>query len=54
MAHTLIILTTWEVEIRRIQIQGQPEQKVSEIPISTNGQVWWCTPIIPASAGSIK
>jgi hypothetical protein len=27
-----VILVTWEVEMRRITIQGQPGQKVSENP----------------------
>jgi hypothetical protein len=27
-----IILTTWEAEIRRITVQGQPRKKASEIP----------------------
>jgi hypothetical protein len=31
-----IIPAIWEGEIRRIMVQGQPGQKVSETPISTN------------------
>jgi hypothetical protein len=31
-----VISATWEAEIRRIAVQGQPEQKVSETHISTN------------------
>jgi hypothetical protein len=31
---TLIILATWEAEIRRIKVQGQPGQIVQEIHIS--------------------
>jgi hypothetical protein len=27
-----IIPATWEVEIRKLEVQGQPRQKVSEIP----------------------
>jgi hypothetical protein len=30
----LVILATWEVEIRRIGVQGQPRQKVCETPPS--------------------
>jgi hypothetical protein len=29
---TLVILVTWEAEIRRIAVQGQPEQIVLETP----------------------
>jgi hypothetical protein len=29
---TPIITATWEVEIRRMEVQGQPRQKVSETP----------------------
>jgi hypothetical protein len=31
---TPIILATWEVEIRRIEVRGQPREIVLEIPIS--------------------
>jgi hypothetical protein len=31
-----VILTKWEVEIRKIVVQGELGQKVSEIPTSTN------------------
>jgi hypothetical protein len=31
VAHT-IIPATWEVEIRRVEVPGQPRQKVNEIP----------------------
>jgi hypothetical protein len=33
--HMLIISATWE-RIKKIEIQGQPKQKVSKIPISTS------------------
>jgi hypothetical protein len=29
---TLVILSTLEAEIRKMQVQGQPRQKVGEIP----------------------
>jgi hypothetical protein len=29
---TLVIPAIWEAEIRRIKVQGQPKQKVSETP----------------------
>jgi hypothetical protein len=32
---TPVILATWEAEIGRIMVQGQPEQKVHKTPIST-------------------
>jgi hypothetical protein len=36
---TPIILATWEPEIWRIVVQGQPGKKVSKNPISTNNLV---------------
>jgi hypothetical protein len=37
------ILATWEAEIGRIEVQGQPRQIVSEIPISkiTRAKMGW-------------
>jgi hypothetical protein len=35
---TPVILATWETEIRRIAVQGQPRQIVLENPISKNNQ----------------
>jgi hypothetical protein len=32
----LVILAAWEVGMKRISVQGQPLQKVTETPISTN------------------
>jgi hypothetical protein len=49
-----VILSTWEVEIRRIIVQSQPGQKVLETSISTKGWVQWYVPVIPASQGSIN
>jgi hypothetical protein len=43
---TSVILTTWEVEIGRITVQGQPEQKVSETP---SQQINWLMLVIPAT-----
>jgi hypothetical protein len=43
-----------ETEVERITIQGQPRQKDSETPITTNGWVQWHTPIFPATQGSIN
>jgi hypothetical protein len=34
--HTPDIPATWEVDIRRIKVPGQPKQKVSKNPISAN------------------
>jgi hypothetical protein len=39
---TPVILTTWEAEIGRTAIQGQPQKKVSETPISTNKKLGIC------------
>jgi hypothetical protein len=33
---TPVILTTQAAEIKRIKVQSQPWEKVSEVPISTN------------------
>jgi hypothetical protein len=44
-----------EPEIRRIEAPGQPRQKNFRDTISTEKiWVWWCTPVIPAMAESIK
>jgi hypothetical protein len=40
---------TPEVEIRRIVIQSQPRQKVSEIPISTKKLDMVLAPVIPGT-----
>jgi hypothetical protein len=50
----LVILGTWEAEIRRIANQGQPGQKTWQDPISTNIWAQWCTPATPAMTGSPK
>jgi hypothetical protein len=44
-----IIPATGEVEFRRIIVQGQPEQNISEIPFQKTSQSWWCALVIPAS-----
>jgi hypothetical protein len=49
-----IILTTWEVEIRRIAVQSQAGQNIGEIPISTNGWEFWYAPVITSYAGKHK
>jgi hypothetical protein len=50
---TPVILVTWEVEIRRVTVPDQPEQKVHETPtISTEKVVWWHTSVVPATARS--
>jgi hypothetical protein len=36
-----IIPTTKELEIRRITVQSQPGQKISETPSPPISQVWW-------------
>jgi hypothetical protein len=41
----LIILATWEAEIGRIMVQGQPGQKVSKTPFQPiKNWAWWCIP----------
>jgi hypothetical protein len=42
------VILAWEVEIRRIIVQGQLGQKVLETRMSTNSWVWWHAPITPA------
>jgi hypothetical protein len=46
------ILATWEVEIRRIRVGGQPQQKVHKIPSQPMNGVVVCVPVIPAIQGS--
>jgi hypothetical protein len=36
-----IILATWEVEIRKIMVQGQPGQILQETPISKITRAKW-------------
>jgi hypothetical protein len=36
-----IILATWEPEIGRITVQGQPGQKACETTSSNKSCVWW-------------
>jgi hypothetical protein len=43
-----IIPATWEVEIRKITVQGQLNQKISETPCQPVSQVYWYIPVIPA------
>jgi hypothetical protein len=50
-----VILATWEAEIRKIAVRDQPGQKSSWDSIPTEKSwMWWCTPVIPATVGSIK
>jgi hypothetical protein len=46
------IPVTWEVEMRRIKVQGQPRQnkiiKNYRDPISINKPVWQFMPMVPA------
>jgi hypothetical protein len=47
---TPTVLATQEAEIRRIIVQDQPEQKVSDTSISTKKSLmWWHTPVIPGT-----
>jgi hypothetical protein len=49
-----IILATQKAEIGNIMAVGQPKQKVCETPHLNRKEVGVCTPMIPATAGSIK
>jgi hypothetical protein len=44
-----VIPATQKVDIRRIVVRGQPWQKISETPISTNKQDVVVTLVIPAT-----
>jgi hypothetical protein len=41
-----IIPATQEVEIRRVEVQSQSGQKVSENTSHLISQTWWCIPVI--------
>jgi hypothetical protein len=50
-----VILATWEAEIWRIHVSGQPRLTTLETPISMGkSQVQRHTPVIPVRAGSVK
>jgi hypothetical protein len=55
VAHTCVILPSWEAGIRKIMIPDQPGQKSSRnafpFPPHTSANSWvqWCAPVIPAS-----
>jgi hypothetical protein len=43
-----VILASWEGEIKRIVVGGQPRRKVNETPSQPiKSWVWWCTPVTP-------
>jgi hypothetical protein len=44
-----IIPATQEVEIRRVEVQSQSGQKVSENTSHLISQTWWCMPAILAT-----
>jgi hypothetical protein len=44
----LIIQTIQEAEIRRIEVQGQPRQKVSKTPSQSIMWVYWHASVVPA------
>jgi hypothetical protein len=39
--------------MRRIVVLGQPGKKSSQTHSMENKWVWWCTPVIPMTAGNI-
>jgi hypothetical protein len=43
-----VILTTQEVEMEKISVQGQPGQKVSKTPSQSVIHAWWCVPVVSA------
>jgi hypothetical protein len=47
----LIILATWEAEIRSITVLGQPGQKFasSHLILKKKSWAWWCISVIPAT-----
>jgi hypothetical protein len=49
-----VISVTQEAEIRRIEVQGQPGQKVSEFPISTNMTSMMVHTYNPSYSGSYR
>jgi hypothetical protein len=58
----LLILATWEAEIVRIMIQGQPWQKVCKTSTgkkkkkkkSSSSWTWWYSSVIPAVEESVN
>jgi hypothetical protein len=42
-----VIPATWEVEIRRTAVWGQPGQKITKLPSQQKSQTWWHAPVIP-------
>jgi hypothetical protein len=46
-------LATWEAEIRRIMVQGQPRQKVSKTPSQPISWAKWHMTVIPISTNRI-
>jgi hypothetical protein len=44
-----IIPATWETEIRKIAVQGQPTQKVSETLSQRTIWIWCVMSVIPAT-----
>jgi hypothetical protein len=49
---TPVILATWEAEIRRVIVRGQPGLKVLKIPSSNKSWVRWRVPVTPVTWGS--
>jgi hypothetical protein len=52
--HISVIPTTWEAEIRRIRVWGQPKQKFRETPIPTNKLSIMVRDCNPSCAGGIS
>jgi hypothetical protein len=44
-----VILATWDVEKKRIRVQGQPEQNIYETTPYLPIWAWWHVPVIPAT-----
>jgi hypothetical protein len=48
-----IFLATWEAEIQRITVTGQPGQKSLRDPhLNGKSWAWWCASVIPLMLGS--
>jgi hypothetical protein len=44
----------WEAEVRRTVVPGQLRKKNSKTHVNGKIWMWWYTPVIPATMGSIK
>jgi hypothetical protein len=45
----LVIPAARQVEMGRIVVEGQPEQKVGKAPSQSISWVWWHVPVVPVT-----